>query len=136
MKKQRRVEKDGLIVTHFGGLHTYADAKEALDELLRINKGKKEIYEIVINEDDIELQFSTTEEQLISQKVNSTFEKFERGALAVVAGSDYVFGMTRMVDNDTEENHIAVSVFRTEDSARKWIQNLMAVHDRLLKTDR
>ena len=37
MKKQRRVEKDGLIVTHFGGLHTYADAKEALDELLEIN---------------------------------------------------------------------------------------------------
>ena len=135
MKKQRRVEKDGLIVTHFGGLHTYADAEEALDELLELNKGKKEIYEIVINEDDIELQFSTTEEQLIAKKVNSTFEMFERGALAVVAGSDYVFGMTRMLDDDTDDNHIAVSVFRSEDSARNWIKNIMVVHAQLLKTD-
>ncbi len=26
MKKQREIDKDGLIVTHFGGLHTYDDA--------------------------------------------------------------------------------------------------------------
>lgn len=135
MKKQRIIEKDGLIVTHFCGLHTYKDAKEALDELTEINKGKKQIYEIVINADDIELDFSPAEEQLISNDVNSTLEKFERGALAVVTSHDFVFGLTRMLDNETENKHIEVSVFRTEDAARKWIQELRAMHNQLLKSD-
>ena len=42
MKKQRKFEKDGLIVTHFGGPHTYKDAEEALTELLEINEDKKQ----------------------------------------------------------------------------------------------
>jgi hypothetical protein len=85
MKKQRKIENDGLIVTHFGGLHSYKDAEEALNELIEINKGKKQIYEIAINYDDIKLDFKREEERILIKKVESTFGKFERGALAIVA---------------------------------------------------
>ena len=119
MKKQGQIKNDGLIVTHFGGLHTYDDAEEALNELLEINKVKKQIYEIVINDDDIKLDFTSAEEQLIFDKVKSTFGKFESGALAVVANYDLVFGLSRMLATDIENEQIIVSVFRSEDLARK-----------------
>lgn len=135
MKKQRIIEKDGLIVTHFGGLHTYDDAEEALNELLEINKGKKQIFEIVVNDNDIQLDFTKTEEQLIFDKVKSTFGKFERGALAVVASHDLVFGMSRMLEINIENEQIAVSVFRTEDLARKWIKEMRAMHNQALNLD-
>ena len=129
MKKQRLIEKDGVIVTHFGGLHTYAYAKEALDELLEINKGKKQIYEIVINDDDIRLDFSKEEEQSINDKVKSTFGKFERGALAVVANQDFVVAISRMLSTAIENERIPISVFRSEELARKWIQEMRAMHN-------
>ncbi|MBU0985826.1 MAG: hypothetical protein KKH68_01125 [Proteobacteria bacterium] len=135
MKKQRQIEKDGLIVTHFGGLHTYEDAAEALNELLEINKGKKQIYEIVINDDDIKLDFTRVEEQLIFGKVKSTFENFDHGALAVVANHDIVFGLSRMLAITIENEQIAVSVFRSEDLARKWIQEMRAMHNQALNSD-
>ena len=135
MKTGRIVEKDGLIITHFGGLHTYADAIEALDELLEINKGKRQIYEIVINEEDIKLDVSREEEQLINRRVISTFENFERGALAVVAKTDLVFALTRMLSTIIENERIAISVFRSEDLARKWIQEIRAMHNQALNED-
>jgi hypothetical protein len=57
MIKQRRREKDKLIVTHFGGRHTYHDALAALVGLLELNAGNDHIYEIVINDDDLQLDF-------------------------------------------------------------------------------
>ena len=134
MKKQRQIEKDGLIVTHFGGVHTYDDAKEALNDLLEINKGNKHIYEIVINDDDIILDFSRAEEQYIIDKVKSTFEKFERGALAVVANHDFVFALSRMLASNIENERIVVSVFRSEDLARKWIGEMRAMHTQALES--
>lgn len=135
MKKQRHIEKDGLIVTLFGGPHTYEDAKEALNELLKINKGKKAIYEIVINDDDITLDVSRKEEQLVVDNVKSTFEKFEHGALAIVANYDFVFGLSRVLAATIENERIVVSVFRSEDLARKWIQEIREMHNQALNSD-
>ncbi len=135
MKKLRKIEEDGLIVTHFGGRHTYNDAEEALSELLEINKGKKQIYEIVINDDDIKLDFTRAEEQLISDKIKYAFEKLEHGALAVVANSDFVFGLTRMLSITIENEQIVISVFRSESLARKWIQEIRMLHNQALNSD-
>lgn len=33
------MEKSGLIVTRFGGTHTYQDAIDALEDLLKLNQG-------------------------------------------------------------------------------------------------
>lgn len=135
MKKQRQIEKDGLIVTNFGGLHTYKDAEEALIELLEINKDKKQIYEIVVNDDDLKLEFTREEEQLLVGMVKSTFQEFERGALAIVASHDFVFGLSRVLEITIENERIAVSVFRSEDLARKWIQEIRSMHNQALNSD-
>ncbi len=135
MKKQRYIENNGLIVTRFGGQHTYHDAVEALEEIPRINSSNKEIYEIVINDDDIKLDFTKEEVELITKKVKSTFEKYECGGLAIVASHDLVFGMSRMLEMSIINEKIAVAVFRSEELARKWIQEIRAMHDPQLRPE-
>ena len=136
MKIERQIEKDGLIVTHFGGLHTYNDAFEALNELDELNRGKKFIYEIVINDDDIELSFSREEEQLLIKKVETTYNKFSLGALAVVACNDFIFGMSRLLEISIQNELIAISVFRSEALARMWIDEIKELHNQRLHEDR
>ncbi len=128
MKLKRHIEKDKLIITEFGGRHTYDDAIDALDELIDINKGNKEIYEIVINSDDIELDFTQRQVSLLSDKIKSVFQNFERGASAVVANKDFIFGMCRMLQAMIDNDRIAVSAFRTEELARLWIQEIRSLH--------
>ena len=128
MKLKRHKEKDNLIITHFGGRHTYDDAIEALNELIEINKGSKDIYELVINSDDIELDFTQSEVWLLADKMKSIFQNFERGASAVVANTDFIFGMCRMLQTMIDNDRIAVSAFRTEELARKWIQEIRTLH--------
>lgn len=130
MKVKRIIENNGLIVTYFGGKHTYKDATAALDELLLINAANRSIYEIVVNSDDIELTFSKKERELLSVEVGKVFSKFDRGALAVVANRDLVFGYSRMLQVAIANAKIAVSVFRSETLARKWIHELMELHNK------
>ncbi len=134
MKISRQIKNDNVIVTRFGRLHTYQDAAEALEELLEINSGNDSIYEIVINDDDIKLQFTKEEEQLLIKKVESVYSKFLFGALAIVAAADFVFGMSRFLENFIENERIAITVFRTEAVARDWIEEIKELHGRQRKT--
>lgn len=136
MVKHRQIEKDGLVVTRFSGRHTYKDASKTLDELCELNKGNIEIYEIVINDNDIILDFSREEEKLLYSKVESTFANFVRGALAVVADNDLVFGLSRMLEISIQNERIAIAVFRSEALARKWIQEIRELHTEELHKDR
>lgn len=128
MLKNRIVEEDGLIVTRFSGTHTYKDAVQALDAILAINRGHSEIYEIVINEDDLRLEFIEEELKLLNARVVSTFGNFERGGLAVVSNIDFIFGMTRMLESTVKNESIAIAVFRTEKLAREWILEIRGLH--------
>lgn len=136
MKISRQVEEDGLIVTRFGGIHTYYDAFEALNELVELNKGRRSVYEIVINDDGIELDLSRTEEELLIRKVESTYTEFDIGALAVVASTDFVFGLSRMLEISIHNERIAIAVFRSEKLARDWIQEVRELHNQRLHKDR
>ena len=130
MKTKRQVEQDGLIVTHFCGLHTYKDAIKALNELVELNDGRKSIYEIIVNDEDIKLEFSREEEQDLIGKVESNYAKYDNGALAVVAYSDFVFGMSRMLEISVHNERMAISVFRSEELARKWIGEIKGLQSR------
>jgi hypothetical protein len=52
MKIKRTIEESGLVITHFGGKHTYEDAIDALHELEKIHEGRNDLYEIAVNADD------------------------------------------------------------------------------------
>jgi hypothetical protein len=71
----------------------------------------------------------------MSKRVISTFETSERGALAVVAKNDMVFALTRMLSTTIENERIAISVFRSEELARKWIQEIRTIHNQALNPD-
>ncbi len=136
MKLKRQLEKDGLIVTRFGGVQTYNDVFEALKELSELNKGRESVYEIVINDDDIDINISREEEQLLISNVEHTYAKFDIGALAVVANSSFVFGLSRMLEMSIQNERIAISVFRSEELARKWIQDIRGLHNERLHKHR
>ena len=126
MKKQRWVEKDGLIVTSFGGLHRYKDADAAIREVVELNKDRKQLYELVINDDDLDLDISNEEGRMLIELIKSTYKNFERCVMAVVATKDDVFGMSRMLELSIGNERMAVSVFRSEALARSWIQEMRA----------
>ena len=136
MKLKRQLEKDGLIVTRFGGVQTYNDVFEALKELSELNKGRESVYEIVINDDDININISREEEQLLISNVEHTYAKFDIGALAIVANSDFVFALSRLLEMSIQNERIVISVFRSEELARKWIQDIRGLHNQRLQKDR
>ncbi len=128
MAIHRIKEEDGLIVTNFSGKHTYNDAVQALDDLLLMKRDEHEIFELVINCKDIQLVFSRAEEKLIAEKIQETFSHFESGGLAIVAKTDLVFGLSRVLQSSIENERIAVAVFRSEELARRWIEEVRYLH--------
>jgi hypothetical protein len=130
MKISRFREPSGLILTHFGRRHTFDDAMGALNELVEITSGSSEIYDIVIHEDDLEIDLSGNQMVDLRERVKETFRKYQRGALAFVANADFVFGLCRQLELMMGSDSIAVSVFRTEELARKWINEMQSLHNR------
>ncbi len=128
MAISRKKEEDGLIITLFSGKHTYNDAVQALDDLLLMKRDEHEIFELVINCKDVELVFSRAEEKLIVEKIQETFSHFESGGLAIVAKTDLVFGLSRVLQSSIEKERIAVAVFRSEELARRWIEEVRYLH--------
>jgi hypothetical protein len=97
---------------------------------LDLNKGNESIYEVVINEEDISLHFTKEEEQLLIKKVESVYSSFLNGALAVVANNDFVFGMSRLLEFSIQNERIAISIFRSEELARRWIDEIRELHSK------
>jgi hypothetical protein len=114
-------------LTHFGHLHTYDDAINALDELLEMTKESSEVYEIVIHEDDFKISVDKNQIDSIRSKVQSTFQQYKHGALAFVANIDLIFGLCRQLEIMMENDGIAVSAFRSEELARKWIKEMQTM---------
>ena len=128
MKISRYREPSGLILTHFGNRHTYDDAIDALDELTEMTKGSSTIYEIIIHEDDFTIDVNRDKIEAIRGKVQTTFQQYNKGALAFVSNIELVFGLCRQLQMMTENENLAISVFRTEELARKWIKEIQSMH--------
>ncbi len=130
MKISRYREPSGLILTHFGGRHTYDDAINALEELNQMTEGSSVIYEIVVHDDDIKIEVSEEQITSLRGKVRRAFLKYTKGALAFVANSDFVFGLCRQLELMMDNANIVVSVFRSEELARRWIKEIQSIQER------
>ena len=119
-----------MVVTHFGGIHTYSDATDALQEITEMHKDKNDIYEIVIHSDDMEIHFADSQIPALREKVKEAFVRFDRGALAFVSTKDHIFGLCRQLEMTMDNERIAISVFRSEGLARKWIDEIRSVHEK------
>ena len=128
MKISRYREPSGLILTHFGNRHTYEDAVGALDELTEMTKGSTVVYEIVIHEDDFTIDVKNDQIEAIRNKVYSTFQQYNKGALAFVSNIELVFGLCHQLQIMMKNENVVVSVFRTEGLARQWIKEIKSVH--------
>jgi hypothetical protein len=124
------METSGLVVTHFGGIHTYNDAIDALQEILEMHRGRRDIYEIIIHSDDIEIQLTSERISMLREEVKKTFLNFEKGALAFVCNTDLMFGLCRQLEMTMDNEKIAISVFRSEGLARSWVDEIKTIHEK------
>lgn len=127
MKISRHREPSGLVVTRFGGRHTYEDANAALLELREMTGESPSVYEIVVHDDDLTIDLSRAEVEALKSDVISTFSSYQRGGLAFVANVDVVFGLCRQLEFMMENARIAISVFRSEELARQWIEEIRSI---------
>ena len=76
---------------------------------------------IVINDEDLDLVITNQETRDLAMNVAAAFSRYKYGALAIVASSSFVFGMSRMLELSIDNERMPVAVFKTEALARAWI---------------
>lgn len=124
MITHRHMEGSGLIITHFGGKHTYDDAMNALEELQEMLGEKDEVYEIILHSDDLKTTLSKEQEAVLREQLRHAYRNYNRGAIAFVSNKDWMYGACRQFEIMMENEKIAISVFRSEELARKWIDEI------------
>jgi hypothetical protein len=129
MKISRQQEPSGLVLTRFGGNHSYEDATNALTELVQMTEESGQVFEIVVHQDDFTIDLE--DEQIINlrEKVRSAFNSYKKGGLAFVSNKDLVFGFCRQLGLMMENENIAIAVFRTEELAREWIKEIQVIQN-------
>ena len=120
MTHTRHIDSNGILVTKFAGVVTLDELIEIQNELENYARDG-EIYELVIHPDDSELLQSMNESIISAENVAKTLKKFKKGAIAFVAGRDFIYGVCRQLQMRVENEYIHLSVFRTEDTAHKWL---------------
>ena len=55
-------------------------------------------------------------------------QKITKGALAFVSDEDFVFGLCRQLQIRVDNDFIQMCVFRTEDTARTWLNEMRSLN--------
>ena len=129
MKISRQQEPSGLVLTRFGGNHSTEDALDALTELVQMTEKSGQVYEIVVHEDDFTIDLGDEQIIDIRERVRLAFTNYKKGGLAFVSNKDLIFGLCRQLGLMMDNENIAVAVFRTEELARKWIEEIQSLQN-------
>jgi hypothetical protein len=100
------------VVEHFRQLHADPEVPERVHVILDLR----------------ELTTSPDRDQLraIASEVKDLKERLRWGALAIVAESDLLFGMSRVFGVFAESHFSQINVFRSEPEALRWLEALRA----------
>ena len=120
MPYSREVDENGIIITTLSGIVTVKELIELQNELPSY-ECNDEIYELVIHPHEHETIQSSDEAVTLADNVRRVMKKFKKGAIAFVASRDYVFATLRQLQMRVENEYIQMAVFRTEETAHKWL---------------
>jgi hypothetical protein len=120
MPHSREVDEDGILITTLSGTIPIKELVELQNELPSY-ACNDEIYELVLHPHDRETSQSSDEAIVLADNVRRVMKKFKKGAIAFVASRDYVFATLRQLQMRVENEYIQMAVFRTEETARKWL---------------
>lgn len=127
MPHSRYVDDDGILITTLSGAVT-------LNELIGLQNELKsyahndEIYELVIHHDDINMIQDSNDSISSADNVKRALNGIRKAALAFVSDKDYVFGLCRQLQMRVENEFIQMCVFRTEETAHKWLYEMKSLN--------
>lgn len=123
MPHDRHVDSHGVVITRLTGVVTLNESIEIQNELGNYVRDE-EIYELVIHPDNSKIVQNTNESIISSDNVQKVLKKFKKGAIAFVADNDYIYGICRQLQMRVDNEHIQLCVFRTEETALKWLYEI------------
>jgi hypothetical protein len=125
MPHSRHVDPNGILITMLTGVVTLDELIEVQKELVNYVRDE-EIYELVIHPDDSEIIQNVNESILSAENVQKILRKIKKGAIAFVSNNDYVYGLCRQLQMRVENDRFQLCVFRTEETALKWLCEIKA----------
>jgi hypothetical protein len=130
----RIIEDENLVITLLSGRVSHHELLHSFDELSKISPNLSELYELVINTHDLQVETSTQMSQELTGKAAHVFNNFKRVAVSVVCPTDLAFGLARYFGLSLVNETIDVAVFRTEDAAKKWLDEMRSLHSSINST--
>ncbi len=113
----------GIVKTTIDGIMNLELSLSSLDDLTRyINNNR--LFEAVIHTKNAGINVSYDEATPLITKAQEIFNSLEAGAVAFVADTDMMFGLCRQLQLQLESEKMQLAVFRKEESAMQWLQEI------------
>ena len=130
MSYSRQVDSHGIVITTLFGSVTLNESIEIQNDLLNYVQGG-EIYELVLHPENSELLQDAKEAIISADNVQKNLTKIKKGAIAFVAGNDFIYGLCRQLQMRVDNQYIQLCVFRTEETALKWLYEIKSSDEKL-----
>ena len=123
MPNTRHIDEDGNLVTVISGQVTLDEVIQLQDELVNYMQDG-EIYELVIHQTEVNMNLSSEDADASAENIQKVMRSVKKGALAFVSNENFVFGLCRQLQIRAENDFVQMCVFRTEDTARTWLNEM------------
>ena len=123
MAYSRYVDADGILITKLSGVITLKELIEIENELPSYVRDE-ELYELVTHPDNVELVQNSNESVISADNVKRVLKGVRKAAIAFVSDRNFVFGVLRQLEMRVENEFIQLCVFRTEETALKWLKEM------------
>lgn len=123
MPRSRFIDADGILITTLRGVVTLKEITELVAETQNYINGD-ELFELVLHSDDVAITVGSRESEIAADTLKTTLQMVRRGAMAFVSNKDFVFGICRQLQMRVESKFLQICVFRTEETARAWLQEM------------
>jgi hypothetical protein len=124
----RKIEDKNLIVTVQNDRVSHHAIMQAFDELPKITPNLSEMYELVIITDNIKSDLTNERNQKVIDKAARVYKNFKSATISIVCPTGFSFRFAKQFVDSIVNEKVDVSVFRTEESARKWIDEIRSFH--------
>jgi hypothetical protein len=119
----RYVDSHGVLITKLTGVVTLNESIKIQNELEGYVRDG-EIYELVIHPENSKILQDTNESIISADNVQKILGKLRKGAIAFVSNNDYIYAICRQLQMRVENEHIQMCVFRTEETALRWLYEI------------
>ena len=127
MSHTRHVDTDGNLVTNISGVVNIDEIVGLQNDLCNYVRNGA-IYELIIHDHGVSMNLDSKDAVTSADNLKRVMQKITKGALAFVSDEDFVFGLCRQLQIRVDNDFIQMCVFRTEDTARTWLNEMRSLN--------